>query len=341
MSTKKRRQSSSSSVFDAIQVLDSQDAVRANRKRTMSTTTTTTTTQKSKAARSQTKIHGHLMECRILLQRAMTTATAADVATTTNSNSNSMVDGCNQLLAQLLQARSCLLTSSSSSSSSSHKTNTANSDDSSILAVDYTQVVTSDTLLSKVLQQEYEQYRHDWKEVLNRRHKDLKLHAGLTAKAQFQVMDSSFWQQVDATVSHEQQVFRQEHQRTNSTAAAAAEVVFDDTKVYQHMLQDFLSSTNTNGAATEEAAAAAQRLLRRRHATKQKKSVDRRASKGRKIRFVEIPKLVNFTFPMARPLVPASSSSSAGRMDEDEWFQSLFGGAAKRKNNTQGQLLKP
>jgi hypothetical protein len=270
MSTKKR---SRSSVFDAIQELDSQD-VRANRKRT---TTTTSHAKKSKAARSQTKIHGHLMECRILLQRAMTTST--------NS-----VDACNQLLAQLLQARSLL---------------TSRKEDS----IDYTQIVESDSL-SEVLQEEYEECRHEWKEVMNRRHKDLKLHAGLAAKAQFRVMDSSFWQQVDATVSHEQL-------RQQSTD-------FDDTKVYQHMLQDFLSSSTGGGCAEE---AAAQRLRRAVKEVSNRKSVDRRASKGRKIRYVEIPKLVNFTFPVARP------ASSTG-MDEDEWFRSLFGGAAKKKGKS-------
>ena len=53
------------------------------------------------------------------------------------------------------------------------------------------------------------------------------------------------------------------------------------------------------------------------NANSKKSTVDRRASKGRKIRYVVHPKLVNFTFPIARkePMIP-----------EDVWFKSMFGG---------------
>ena len=49
-------------------------------------------------------------------------------------------------------------------------------------------------------------------------------------------------------------------------------------------------------------------------------SVDRRASKGRKIRYTVNPKLVNFTFPVARkePMI-----------SDDVWFKSLFGGVGR------------
>jgi hypothetical protein len=274
MSNKKRSQSS---VFDAIEELDSQD-VRANRKRK---TSTTSQARQSKAARSQTRIHGHLMECRILLQRAMTNTN------TDQHDSTTTIEACNQLLSQLLQARR-LLTAPN--------------------GIDYAQTVKSESL-PEVLDEEYNKHRDEWKRVLNRRHHDLKLHAGLTAKAQFRVLDSSFWQQVDNTVSHEE------------LRRKAGEVAFDDTKVYQHMLQDFLASSTSGGA--EEAAA---QRLRRASKASQKKAVDRRASKGRKIRYVEMPKLVNFTFPVARPALNTG-------MDEDEWFKSLFGGAANRKKS--------
>ena len=51
-------------------------------------------------------------------------------------------------------------------------------------------------------------------------------------------------------------------------------------------------------------------------------TVDRRASKGRKIRYAVHPKLVNFTFPIARP-VPT--------IVENVWFNSLFGGVGKSR----------
>jgi len=51
-------------------------------------------------------------------------------------------------------------------------------------------------------------------------------------------------------------------------------------------------------------------------------TVDRRASKGRKIRYTVNPKLINFTFPVARvePMIK-----------EDVWFKSLFGGVGNSR----------
>jgi hypothetical protein len=60
-----------------------------------------------------------------------------------------------------------------------------------------------------------------------------------------------------------------------------------------------------------------------------KKMVDRKASKGRKIRYNEVVKLVNFTFPLSRP---ANANSN---LDQGEWFRSLFGGAGNSNPNSQ------
>jgi hypothetical protein len=62
-----------------------------------------------------------------------------------------------------------------------------------------------------------------------------------------------------------------------------------------------------------------------------KKMVDRKASKGRKIRYNEVTKLVNFTFPLSRP---ASANSN---LDQGEWFRSLFGGAGNSNPNNLSQ----
>lgn len=51
-------------------------------------------------------------------------------------------------------------------------------------------------------------------------------------------------------------------------------------------------------------------------------TVDRRASKGRKIRYTVNPKLVNFTFPIER---------AEPMIGNDVWFKSLFGGGKLRK----------
>lgn len=304
MSKKRVRSEQASSVFSAVQQLDSQDE-RVNHKRR---TASKTDVAKSKAARSQTKVNGHLMECRILLQRTMAGSASAETEHTDNPKA---IEACNTLLVQLLEARKNLL---------SGDNRIVSDDDSEDDSSDYYKALVKSSKeddLKEILQTEYKHCRKQWKEVLNRRHKDLKLHAGLTAKAQFRVMDSSFWEQVDSTVSHQE---LQQH------VGSAKTDDFDDSKVYQHMLQDFLAAA-ASGVGAEEAAA--QRLRRATKQSKKKGTVDRRASKGRKMRYAVRPKLVNFTFPVAR----SQSSSTTTGMDEDEWFRSLFGGAANRNDN--------
>ncbi|KAL7524711.1 hypothetical protein ACHAXR_002234 [Thalassiosira sp. AJA248-18] len=135
---------------------------------------------------------------------------------------------------------------------------------------------------------------------------------------------------------------------------------FDDSKLYQQMLKDFISSSQTNGGGktnkrgmsidpAQEAAERLKRAMRKKsgeggdvdltsllteasansnglsqNAAMKKKAaastVDRRASKGRKIRYTVNPKLVNFTFPVSRP---------EPMIREDVWFKSLFGGVGK------------
>ena len=135
---------------------------------------------------------------------------------------------------------------------------------------------------------------------------------------------------MDATIQHEK-LRQKQQQQDDSVTATLPHALFDDTKVYQHMLKDFV----TQGAAAAAGGGDAQgtALTQRRNNTKQKSSsnqhaVDRKASKGRKIRYTEIPKLVNFTFPVSRP---NNSTSDYNNLDEDAWFRSLFGGAGSLK----------
>lgn len=129
-------------------------------------------------------------------------------------------------------------------------------------------------------------------------------------------MDSSFWQQVDATIEYEEI-------RKNDGKSAQQSVLFDDSKVYQQLLKDFVANS-TKGIGTEASADAMRASTKHKNSNKKKKDVDRRASKGRKIRYKEIPKLVNFTFPLSRP--------NTSNLDRDEYFQSLFGGAGVSGN---------
>lgn len=254
MAKKKR----SRSVFDAVQELEQEDAKAEGERRTASKRDV----QKSRAAQSQTKIYGSLVECRILLQRSMTASL--------KKQKTEAVGECDALLSQLLQARQKLL-------QKEHEDIPEATD-------------------SKRLQSDYESCREEWKHVLNRRHRSVQLHA----PTKFGGIDS-FWQQVESTVQHEQ-LRRKDDQE------------FDDTKIYQHLLKDFVATSQTDAEVTAQ-----QRL---RSKTKSKKEhPDRRASKGRKIRYTPVPKLANFCFPQSRPVSNA--------LDEDEWFRSLFGGAGK------------
>mmetsp|Transcript_18285 Transcript_18285/g.42090 ORF Transcript_18285/g.42090 Transcript_18285/m.42090 type:complete len:307 (-) Transcript_18285:439-1359(-) len=287
------------SVFDAIEELESQDR-RAERKRRKETNV-----EKNRAleVQSQTKIYNHLLESRILLQRAMKKADGFS-----SSNYNSVSEGisskkstfretCDSLLQNLLLAR-CKLFGSSNDDSDKYESLVLPS-------------LSSVTSLRNSLQNEYEEHRDHWKKILNRKHKNLHLRSGLTAKTQFRILNSSFWEQVEATVEYEE--IRQNDEKKTPE-------LFDDSKVYQQLLKDFVANS-TSGAAggVNSLEAIASPIKYKNNNKSNKKDVDRRASKGRKIRYKSIPKLVNFTFPLSRP--------NASNLERDEYFQSLFGGA--------------
>jgi len=283
--TMKRKQQSS--VFDAVASLENQDAKAVKSQRRASERDQA----RSKAAQSQTAIYGSLVESRILLQRSLQ---AKDAPT----NISAAVDQCNDLLAKLLHARQTLFPI--------HTYDDGRDDHA---PPNYKEVVNDESKLSKKLKAEYNHYQEEWKEVLDRRNKDVQLHSGSTTnKTQFHVMDASFWQQVENTVQHE--LLRQQ-QSSNEPRE------FDDTKLYQHLLKDFV--------AAKSGAAPTQHAALQRKQNKKKPQVDRRASKGRKIRYTGIQKLEHFTFPLSRPAVAAND------LDEDAWFKSLFGGASRSK----------
>ena len=286
------------SVFDAIEELEVQD-LKAEKKRRKETST-----EKKRAieAQSQTKIYNHLLETRILIQRAVNkvnndASKAEKDDSSLNENSSlksSFRETCDALLVKLLYTRNQLLGGSELKSDQYED----------LLQPSASAVVN----LNKTIQEEYEQHRDYWKRILNRKHKNLRLHSGMTAKSQFRIMDSSFWEQVEATMEYEE--IRQNDEK------AVKSVLFDDSKVYQQLLKDFVANSAEGVSSTET----------QRSSTKynnnnnsKKNDVDRRASKGRKIRYKEIPKLVNFTFPLSR--------SNTSSLNTDEYFQSLFGGA--------------
>jgi len=253
------------SVFDAVELLNHQDAKAVKSQRRASQRDR----QRSEAAQSQTKIYGSLVETRILLQRSLQAQQQQS-----HDDAAAAVDRCSNLLAQLLNARQTLFPV--------HDTNEHKPDYETLVQQN------DEDALSNSLQSEFEHHQKEWKEVLDRRNKDARLHSGaLSHKTQFRVVDSSFWQQVEATVQHEE-LRQQQHQHSQSGSPA----VFDDTKVYQHLLKDFVATSNGDAqAAAQQRLAKLNKKATSNSSSKKKAQVDRRASKGRKIRYTEIPKL--------------------------------------------------
>lgn len=355
----KRDRSKTRSFFDAVQLLDAQDDKAKKRLRdshsrrsddvsgaALATTTKQQQIGNSQAAQSQDAIYRRLLEARILLQRSFTSCSTLGTNNLGSAEENegpnqSAQSRCNDLLVQLLTARR-MLTASKKTAPSKDKL-IGNDDDAAAAASDYRKIVEASQLnekestekestqLSQMIAQEYADCRDEWQQVLDRRYAQVRLHSGIvTAKnssKSFRVVDMTFWQQIESNVQHEME----ERARTTATAGPSNEdddnqlALFDDTKVYQQLVKDFLATaTPTN---TVDAAARQAQLLKKNHTTK-RKDVDRRASKGRKVRYHEIPKLVNFTFPFSR----SAAGSSSSHLDEEEWFSSLFGGAAAKRD---------
>jgi len=160
------------------------------------------------------------------------------------------------------------------------------------------------------LESVYSKMRKTWKTTLNKHHANVHLQ-NQQNKNKFQVVDQSFWTQIENNVKHSAILDEAQSQEQGANASLG----FEDSKLYQHMLQDYIALSAERGK--DNAAVAAAERLKRSMKKKTKKDVDRRASKGRKIRYVVHEKLQNFTFPINRP---------AATMTEDVLFKSMFGG---------------
>lgn len=284
------------SVFDAISKLEEEDdAVLLQRKQN-----TQTEKAKSQAAQAQTQIYNRLVECRILIQRALTAVNEEpEPKKAKKGGEDDAIKACNDLLSRLLKARHQLV----------HPTHDDKEE------VDYKGELKKDSL-SETLEAEYKECREEWKLVLNRRQHSVQLHTGSGKKFGKSLLDSSFWEQVESTIQHEQ--LRKSANRDDGVET------FQDAKVYQHMLKEYVTANDESASAVD--AAAARLHDKSSKLSSSKRNVDRRASKGRKLRYTPLAKLANFCFP-----VPRTSGSSA--LDEDEWFASLFGGVGNTKKN--------
>jgi len=135
-------------VFDRVQAMEQQDLQVFKRKKS--------DRQRSLAAQSQNKVFQRLVECRILLQRALDKPATEENA----------VNQCDKVIHRLISARNSL------------RTHTDNGGDSEQISSS----LTTTESINGLLEEEYGVHRETWKEVLDRRHKDVRLHAGTAQK---------------------------------------------------------------------------------------------------------------------------------------------------------------
>ena len=313
-------------------MLESNDEKAAKNRRIL----TTKSISQSHASRSLIDLYSDLMECRILFQRTLGHSQAQswnqhsdEGAGDTSKINTAVLDSSSELLFNLSSARKALMNNVDKKDEGDAPLNLSLFQSSSFNNSADCQVDNSNKLDS-IIKNDYERSKSQWVNVLNRRHADLRLHSGLTAKTgpKFKVIDQTFWEQVENTVNHDRLMDlasnknswgKKEKKGKDGDLTERSQLSFDDSKVYQYMLQDFIKQSAGKNAANGTAEAAAERLklAMQKKSSKGKSDVDRRASKGRKISYVIHEKLTNFTFPIARP---------APSIGEDILFKSMFGG---------------
>eukprot|EP00624_Nannochloropsis_granulata_P006469 evm.model.NODE_48527_length_18767_cov_16.646240.1 len=188
-------------------------------------------------------------------------------------------------------------------------------------------------------QRDYQGCKERWKEVVDAAHQRATLSWAVSKK--FKVVNSGLWGQVEVAAKGAR-ALKRSHLTWAQTKAAglftagAAEKedeeaneremeegsegkgevdleAFDDAELYQQLLKDYIQAVGPGGDLDPAAVAAMGRSLSRR---RQKKKVDTKASKGRKLRYAVHPKLEHFMFP-----VPMGECG----MDVDRLFASLPG----------------
>lgn len=137
----------------------------------------------------------------------------------------------------------------------------------------------------------------------------LKYSSGASEK-KLKLLQSSVTEQVDAVLANKERILARAHLRRDDANVLGADVAlrgaegsaderdeetFDDSEFYSQLLKSFVEANAANGGAALDATVAA-----KRRKAKRRKTVDRRASKGRKLRYTVHEKLVNFMAPRPR-----------------------------------------
>ena len=314
MSSKRKRSSKNSLPTDILSSLESSDRKAAKLRKSQ---LSTETLPRSHAAKSQVDIQTNLIECRILIQRALTALPqvyVSDEEDLDQKKEQDAQDKLDNLLSTLVDARRSLFSTLLQKEKDSSDEDTASESESD----------DEDSLESV-----YSKMRKTWKTTLNKHHANVHLQ-NQQNKNKFQVVDQSFWTQIENNLKHSAILDEAQSQEQGANASLG----FEDSKLYQHMLQDYIALSAERGKdnvdyialsaerGKDNVAVAAAERLKRSMKKKTKKDVDRRASKGRKIRYVVHEKLQNFTFPINRP---------AATMTEDVLFKSMFGGVTAHR----------
>jgi len=102
--------------------------------------------------------------------------------------------------------------------------------------------------------------------------------------------------------------------------------VFDDKEFYVQLLKDMVLSSSTSEGQDSflqsEMLLVGNKRARRTESNQKRRTVERRASKGRKIRYVPIPKLVNFMTPVPPSMVSLSRFGDSALVDK--MIKSIF-----------------
>jgi len=232
MSSKRKR--STKSREDILSSLESSDRKAAKLRKSQ---ISTETLPRSFAAKSQVDIQTNLMECRILMQQALTALPNAQVVSD-DEDTDSRLD---ELLAKLVNARRQLCFADDSDSDNETQSDSEDED-----------------AQHDKLAKEYSKLRNNWKTTLNKHHANIHLQ-NQQNKNKFQVVDQSFWTQIESNVKHSA-ILDHAHMDTDNDDQTPS-IGHDDSKLYQHMLKEYITLSaerGKDGAAT----AAAERLKR-------------------------------------------------------------------------------
>lgn len=346
---------SSSRLFSALASIEKADGIAAQRR----LRSRTVSLQRSKVASTQTEIHDVLLELRILTQRCLTeeeclhdSQNEKEVA---DNNNAVVMEEVDTLLRNLLASRKELMGNMISGQETTISNNNDTDDDDEVLQNEYyttlrdniwkptldklhsnlnsrsggTSVAASEfkggIVGSTFWEQVSSTVEHEQSRLPTKRENDNDDGGGKQQQQRPTFDDSKLYQRMltdfVSTRSSSSSTSSKTGGGVSDPAREAAERLGRalrkrsgaDVDISSLWGEDDGTSTTPGGGGSSS---------KRKKTENMVTAVDRRASKGRKIRYAVHPKLVNFAFPIARP-VPT--------IVENVWFNSLFGGVGKSR----------